>query len=325
MIKMGRTSPGVSVVIPCYNNGDRVATAIESALKQTYDPMEVTVVNDGSTDNSAEVIAEYEDRITYVETENHGAGHARNEGLRRSTGPYVKFLDADDELYPDALRQQVNQTTALSEPTHVVFGDAQYVRPNGSVSRETNFSNETFENRLLRVLKWNLQTSLPLHQRSYLEAVGGFDDSLPRAQEYDLHFRLAIHGVRFTYRPARVTRILQHDEPDRISNQDHFSRHPRGRLERIRSRTEAAQEANLLNDALRIHFARASWHAGRMALRRGFTDIADEYFELARSLHDDHVASTSIVYRWIAKGIEPHTAEWLVDRARSLQSLYSLS
>jgi hypothetical protein len=62
-----------------------------------------------------------------------------------------------------------------------------------------------------------------------------------------------------------------------------------------------------------------------MALRRGFTDIANEYFELARSLHDDHVASTSNVYRWIAKSIGPHAAEWLVERARSLWSLRSLS
>ena len=317
--------PCVSIIIPCYNNENRVADAIESALEQTYDMTEIIVVNDGSTDNSAEVIAGYEDRLTYVETENKGAGNARNEGLRHSTGTYVKFLDADDTLYPAALQQQVRQTAALPEPEQVAFGDAQYVRPDGSVSRETHFSDMDYDNRLLRVLKWNLPTPLPLHQRSYLEAVGGFDESLPRAQEYDLHFRLAIHGVRFTYCPVRVTRIYQHDGSDRISNQDHFPRYPRGRLERIRSRKEAAQEANLLNDALRIHFARASWHAGRMALRRGFVDIANEYFELARSLHEDHVASTSKVYRWIAKSIGPHAAEWLVERTRSMQRFCSFS
>jgi hypothetical protein len=212
-------------------------------------------------------------------------------------------------LCTDALRQQVEQVATLSEPAQVVFGDAQYVRPDGSVSWETDFSGEAPENRLLRVLTWNLQTSLPLHQRSYLEAVGGFDESLPRAQEYDLHFRLAVHGVRFTYRPVYVTRILQHGGEERISNQNHFSKNPTGRLQRIRERATMAEKVGLLDDKLRRFLAQAAWHGGRMALRQGFSSISAEYFRLARSLHEDHIASSSKVYRGAVHVTNPNIAE----------------
>jgi glycosyltransferase involved in cell wall biosynthesis len=67
--------PSVSIVIPCYNDEARIANAIESSLGQSYNPVEVIVVNDGSTDESEAVIAAYEDQIRYLETENHGACH----------------------------------------------------------------------------------------------------------------------------------------------------------------------------------------------------------------------------------------------------------
>lgn len=318
---MNNAQPQVSIVIPCYNNEVCVAGAIESALQQTYDPVEVIVVNDGSTDNSGEVIASYEDRIGHIKTENHGACHARNVGLHHATGAYVKFLDADDTLYPEAIEQQVEQSAALSGSQRTVFGDAKHVKPDGSVSRETDFSNGECENRILHILKMNLQTSLPLHNRFHLEAVGGFDETLPRAQEYDLHFRLAADGVQFTYRPAQIVRVLEHEGADRISNQDHFSSHPRGRLGRIRKRARIAEEQGLLDASLRTHLARASWHAGRMAVRRGFSSVADDYFDLAQSLHRKHIASTSDAYRWAVRWLGPHVAEWLVQQVRSVHAL----
>jgi hypothetical protein len=235
-------------------------------------------------------------------------------------------LDADDTLYPEAVEQQVAQSESLSDSCQIVFGDARYVRPDSSVSHETSFSvGSDTENPILYILTRNLRTPLPLHQRSMLEAVDGFDESLPRAQEYDLHFRLTAHGARFVYRPTWVVRVLGHDDPDRISNQDHFSKYPRGRLERIQERAEVAESLDLLDEALRICLALGAWHGGRKAVRAGFPKIADEYFELARSLHNDHVASSSQVYRWIAKSLGPHAAEWLVERVRSVQDLYLLS
>lgn len=93
----------VSVIIPTYNRADLVGQAVDSALLQSVGEVEVIVVDDGSTDNTAEIVGAYGDRVRYIRTENRGVGHARNVGTRHATGRYLTFLDSDDCLYPYAL------------------------------------------------------------------------------------------------------------------------------------------------------------------------------------------------------------------------------
>jgi glycosyltransferase involved in cell wall biosynthesis len=95
----------VSIVIPNYNYGRYLRIAIDSALAQTYSPVEVIVVDDGSTDDSREVIESYRDRIAPIIKGNGGHGSALNAGYAKSRGEIVIFLDADDELMPDAVDQ----------------------------------------------------------------------------------------------------------------------------------------------------------------------------------------------------------------------------
>jgi len=93
----------VSTIIPVYNAQTSLARCIESVLSQEPEPAEVIVINDGSTDETAEVARSYRDRITYLEQKNAGQGAARNAGLRLATGDFVAFLDADDYWLPDFL------------------------------------------------------------------------------------------------------------------------------------------------------------------------------------------------------------------------------
>jgi glycosyltransferase involved in cell wall biosynthesis len=97
----------VSVIIPTYNTGRYLAQAIESALSQSHSPVEIVVVDDGSTDNTDEVVAPYLDRIKYIRQENRGLSAARNVGFRASRGEFVCFLDADDILLPDKFERQL--------------------------------------------------------------------------------------------------------------------------------------------------------------------------------------------------------------------------
>ena len=97
----------VSIVITNYNYGRYLRTAIDSALAQTYSPVEVIVVDDGSTDDSREVIESYEKRIVPIIKANGGHGSALNAGFAASRGEIVIFLDADDELLPEAVDQVV--------------------------------------------------------------------------------------------------------------------------------------------------------------------------------------------------------------------------
>src|SRR5690606_32958391 len=101
------SAPAVSVVIPCYNHRDTVAAAVESALAQTFADREIIVINDGSPDDTADVLAPYRDRIRYIEQVNAGQAAARNRGIELARGRYIALLD-DDDIWPaDKLEWQV--------------------------------------------------------------------------------------------------------------------------------------------------------------------------------------------------------------------------
>src|SRR5439155_25020344 len=97
-------SPLVSVIIPCYNAGRWVGDAIRSALNQTYTNVEIIVIDDGSTDDSLEVIRAFKDKVRWKTGVNHGPCAARNLGLGLAQGEWVQFLDADDLLHPQKIQ-----------------------------------------------------------------------------------------------------------------------------------------------------------------------------------------------------------------------------
>src|SRR5512132_248706 len=108
MERQAAGKPLVSVIVPAYNAGSTIAEAVESALAQTYRPLEVVVVDDGSTDDTAEVVAErFEDRVHIISAPHRGRGAARNTGLATARGAYIQFLDADDVLAPAKIATQV--------------------------------------------------------------------------------------------------------------------------------------------------------------------------------------------------------------------------
>ncbi len=95
--------PAVSVIIPAYNCSVYLPEAIESVLTQTYTDIEIIVVDDGSTDDTPEVVAPYLDRIRYIRQSNKGLPAARNTGIRASGGEFVALLDGDDSWLPEKL------------------------------------------------------------------------------------------------------------------------------------------------------------------------------------------------------------------------------
>lgn len=102
--------PGlVSIITPCYNGAKYIGETIDSVISQTYPDWEMIIVDDGSKDNSAQIVREYaekDSRITLVQQENAGSAAARNNGIRRAEGQYIALLDADDLWHPDFLEKQ---------------------------------------------------------------------------------------------------------------------------------------------------------------------------------------------------------------------------
>ena len=97
----------VSVIIPAYNGDRYISAAIDSVLAQTYGKYEIIVVDDGSTDNTSEVIKQYGDRVNYLSQSNQGVAASRNLGLAAARGEYIAFLDQDDVFLPHKLSTQV--------------------------------------------------------------------------------------------------------------------------------------------------------------------------------------------------------------------------
>lgn len=189
--------PKVSVIIPTYNYGRYLIEAVESVLNQTYKDFELIVVDDGSTDNTREVLKPYLHRLRYMYQENQGISAARNRGFQESTGEYIAYLDADDVWLPEKLAKQI---PLLDEDPSLGFvcGATHEMDQDGKIFHLRNKprrSEDTFES-LFR--KNFIPTLTVVIRRSCLETVGGFDTSLPLSQDYDMWLRLA-KRYKFVY------------------------------------------------------------------------------------------------------------------------------
>src|SRR2546425_8625651 len=97
----------VSCIVPVFNGEHYLREALESILQQTYRPLEIIVIDDGSTDNSAVVVASYGEQIIYLRQVNSGPAAARNRGLQEARGEFIAFLDQDDLWHPEKLARQM--------------------------------------------------------------------------------------------------------------------------------------------------------------------------------------------------------------------------
>lgn len=271
------SSPLVSVVIPCYNAVRFVADAIRSGLEQTYPHREVIVIDDGSTDRSAEVLQSYGSAIRWETGPNRGGCAARNRGLQLAQGELIQFLDSDDWLYPNKLERQVTALTTNPQATPICDWDV--IEADHVVQHVT--SPDSCEDSLLPLLTRPLQTASPLHRKSLLTQVGGFREGLPCSQERDLHLRLACHGWSLQRIPEPLYAVRRLAGSVSSSLEKVLDQHLPIAL-RLR---EILQGRNAWTDerarALAAFLTRDARHLGRL----GLTDKADRYFTAACELH----------------------------------------
>jgi glycosyltransferase involved in cell wall biosynthesis len=181
--------PLVSVIIPCYNGEAFLAEAIESALAQTYQPVEIIVVDDGSTDSSPAIAHKYP--VRYIRQYNRGLTKTRNRGVRESRGEYIVFLDADDRLRPEAIETGLC-VMAVQPECAMVVGDHIFVSEEGRHLRDSH-KVYLVDSHYEALLKSNFieMISSVLFRRVVLEEVGGFDTELRVAEDYELYLRIA--------------------------------------------------------------------------------------------------------------------------------------
>jgi glycosyltransferase involved in cell wall biosynthesis len=183
----------VSIVIPAYNNAKFLPEAIESVLDQTYKDYEIIVVDDGSTDNTKEVLAPYFDKIKYIQQQNQGAGNARNTGIRHSQGEYIAFLDADDVWLPEKLHIQINylnnnpRIAMVYSLSYSMSEDGKQIKKKGKWGR-TLPSENLFDVLFLHNI---IPTSTVVVRNEVFNTIGLFDESLINSQDRDLWLRIA--------------------------------------------------------------------------------------------------------------------------------------
>lgn len=182
--------PSVSIVIPCFKQARYLAHAIESALSQSYQPVEVIVVDDGSPDDVAEVVSRYP-TVKYVHQRNSGIAAARNTGVRESHGELVVFLDADDWLLPGAIEAGVRAFRAHPESGYVA-GLVQWTDAGGvpiDTPPRPDIGGDVFEQLLVDNCRTWIHAAM--YRTEAVRAVGGFDASVVHMEDWDLNLRVA--------------------------------------------------------------------------------------------------------------------------------------
>lgn len=183
----------VSVIIPTYNHARFLGEAIDSALRQTHAPGEVIVIDDGSTDETADVLTRYEGRIKIVSQQNRGVAAARNAGVALASGQLLAFLDADDVWLPAKLERQVARFQAEPDIGLVHCG-VDEIDADGARLRRVQDGLEGWvaDDMLLSmrsvILGGGSGAMIPL---ALIKDAGGFDEALSTSADWDLYYRLA--------------------------------------------------------------------------------------------------------------------------------------
>jgi glycosyltransferase involved in cell wall biosynthesis len=187
-------NPKVSVVIPTYNRAHLICRAIQSVLDQTYQNLEIIVVDDGSTDNTEEIVINFKDeRIRYIQhSENKGASAARNSGIRVSRGEYIAFQDSDDEWFSDKLEKQIRAFYKSSPEVGVVYSGFYKVEANKKIYIPSDDHAQKKGNIHNELLKGNfVGTPTVLIKKECFENVKYFDENIPSLEDWELWIEIS--------------------------------------------------------------------------------------------------------------------------------------
>lgn len=208
---MGSFLPGwVTVIVPTYNRAELIGETLQSVWVQTYRPIEVIIIDDGSVDNTRQIVEDWmnvvrssEFNVQYLYQNNQGASAARNHGIRRSVGEYIQFLDSDDILTPAKLASQI---AVLNEHGDVDFAYGPVCsleNPDRIVYIQTELNPER---QLLKQIEFSTFTTIgPLCRRSMIEKVGFWDETMTNFEDWEYFSRASTMGLVGGFAPDSVS------------------------------------------------------------------------------------------------------------------------
>lgn len=206
--------PLVSVIIPVYNGEKFIAECLESVYAQTWHPLEVIIVDDGSTDNSLAIVEQLPGEKRIICQNNLDVSAARNTGVRQSNGDFIAFLDQDDVWLPDKLNKQMDIFKQYPE-IDLVFtdlikfyesGKEHHARDKHKLALKLNHNN-LFSTLIRKNL---LMPSEVVVKKASFNIAGGFDENFRTCGDYEMWLRMAGLGMKFHYIPEVLLKYRQH-------------------------------------------------------------------------------------------------------------------
>ena len=192
--------PLVTIVTPSLNQGEFIEETIKSVLCQTYNDIEYIVMDGGSVDNTIKILEKYAKNIIWVSEPDQGQTDAINKGLKRSAGEYFCYLNSDDTLEKDAIKDMVTYLETHPESS-LVYGDADYIDENSDVI--TTYDTYEWNFKKLKERCFICQPATLLRKKT-IEDFGYFDESLHYIMDYEYWLRIAKNGGVISYLPKKL-------------------------------------------------------------------------------------------------------------------------
>lgn len=211
----GEEVPGlVSIVIPVYNRESMIREAVASARAQTYRPLEIIVVNDGSTDGTShacrEIGSAFPDEVRVVERRNGGPGAARESGRKLARGEFLQYLDSDDWIDPRKIELQVDALRGAPEADVAYCGTREYRQGAEKPEVPARRTGERLSSLFPAILEGRVWATLtPLWRRSFTDRIGPWSE-LRQEEDIEYDARAGAHGARLAYSEALLADVRHH-------------------------------------------------------------------------------------------------------------------
>jgi glycosyltransferase involved in cell wall biosynthesis len=276
MPKTDDQNPLVTVIIPTYNRGWILKEAIDSVLSQDFEDFELIVVDDGSTDNTIDILDGYANDIIVLRQGNRGVSAARNAGIAYASGQFIAFLDSDDLWLPGKLSRQVdffksNPNALICQTEELWIRSGKRVNPK---HRHKKFSGMIFKHSLPLCI---VSPSAVMLKKSLLGKTGVFDESFPACEDYDLWLRISCKYPVFLIDTPLIIKRGGHE--DQLSKTPKLDKYRIQALKKIIESSLLSQGQHI--DAVKILKEKCEIYA-QGCLKRGRNDESRYYFDLAQ-------------------------------------------
>ncbi len=310
----------VSVIVPAYNRAAILPQTLDSVGAQSYRPIELLIIDDGSSDDTRTVVETWSNpyrsdtalAVRYISQPNRGACAARNHGLCASRGQFIQFLDSDDRLRPTKLEKQVSALLAEPDLDYVYAQTVQIGSDGSERARTGNPMDSSVPARNIPLHLWH--TTAPLYRRRVCVQAGPWDEALRMSQDWDYAARIKAVSLKARFLPEVLSEYVMHGGGQIVM---------KGTLREIASRNRAIHNVMGLLSKCGVH-DRAAWdicsrslvaagiHAGvhgdHAQMRKDFTEASRIGYARTRGM--------ARVLRTASYIAPPVAFKWLLNRVR---------